>query len=108
MGNCQVLLRFFGIAAAAGMAALTGTAQAQSGGVGTVPAARQVFMRNVPNASAANLTAFRVIRRPRTGMSESTYQALKARAASPHGVPPPITMTGKPQPQPAPPPKPRK
>jgi hypothetical protein len=102
MGNCQGLLGFFGIAAAAGMAALIGTAQAQSGGVGTAPAARQVFMRDVPNASAANLTAFRAIRRPRTGMSESTYQALKAQAASPHGVPLPITMTGKPQPQPAP------
>jgi hypothetical protein len=100
MGNCQGLLRFFGIAAAAGMAALTGTAQAQSGGVGTVPAARQVFMRDVPNASPR---PFRV--HPlRTGMSESTYQALKAQAASPHGVPLPITMTGKPQPQPAPPP----
>ena len=102
MGNCQVLLRFFGIAAAAGMAALTGTAQAQSGGVGTAPAARQVFMRDVPNASPKGMAAFRVHPRPRTGMPESTYEALKAQAASPHGVPLPITMTGKPQPQPAP------
>lgn len=102
MGNCQALLRFFGIAAAAGMAALSGTAQAQSGGAGTAPAARQVFMRNVPNASAANVPAFRAIRRPRTGMSDSTYQALKAQAASPHGVALPVPMTGKPQPQPVP------
>lgn len=102
MGNCQALLRFFGIAAAAGMAALTGTAQAQSGGVGTAPAARQVFMRDVPNASPKGMAAFRVHPRPRTGMPQSTYQALKAQAASPHGVPLPITMTGKPRPQPAP------
>ena len=109
MGNCQALLRFFGIAAAAAMAALTGTAQVASGqaisaggGAGTAPAARQVFMRAVPNASAANLTAFRAIRRPLTGMPKSTYEALKAQAASPHGVALPITMTGKPQPQPAP------
>jgi hypothetical protein len=107
MGNCQGLLRFFGIAAAAAMAALTETAQVASGqaisgggGAGAASAASQVFMRDVPNASPR---PFRV--HPlRTGMSESTYQALKAQAASPHGVPLPITMTGKPQPQPAPPP----
>jgi hypothetical protein len=99
MGNSQALLRIFGIAAAAGMAAVTGTAQAASGGVGTAPAARQVFLRDVPNASAADLTAYRAIRRPRTGMPESTYEALKAQAASPHGVPMPVTMTGNPRPQ---------
>jgi hypothetical protein len=82
------------------MAALTGTAQAASGGVGKVPEARQVFMRDVPNFSATNSTAPRVIPRPRTGMPESTYQALKAQAASPHGVPLPVTLNGPPQPQP--------
>ena len=87
MGNYQALLRFFGIAAAAGMAALTGTAHAQSGGAFAAPAARQVFMRDVPNASPKSMAAFRVHPRPRTGMPESTYQALKAQAASPHGVP---------------------
>ena len=33
-------------------------------------------------------------------MPESTYQALKAQAASPHGVPLPVTLNGPPQPQP--------
>ncbi len=105
MGKCnsKALSRIFGIAAAAGMAALTGTAQAASGGVGTVAVARQVFMRDVPNVSATNPSAARTIPRPRTGMPESTYQALKAQAASPHGgVPLPVTMNGPSQTQPAP------
>ncbi len=103
MGNCQASLRFIGITAAAAIAALTGTAQAQSGAAGTAPAARQVFMRDVPLASATTATAVRAIRRPRTGIPESTYQALKAQAANPHGgVPLPVTMNGPPQPQPAP------
>ena len=98
--NCQALSQIFGIAAAVGMATLAGTAQAASGGVGKVPEARQVFMKDVPNFSATGPTAPRVIHRPLTAMPESTYQALKEQAASPHGVPLPVTLNGPPQPRP--------
>ena len=106
MGNCQALLRFFGIAAGAGMAALTGTAQTASGQANQGEAGRAWRQRRVRfyerRADRQPATAAFRATRGATGMPKSTYQALKAQAASPHGVPLPVTMTGKPQPQPAP------
>ena len=90
--------------AASAQSPSAGSAQPQASGqagVATVPAPKQVDLNAVPQAGAHEMTAPRVVPRPRTGLSDQQYQALKDEAArrrfdmrNVHPLPPPANPSG--------------
>ncbi len=90
--------------AASAQSPFAGSAQSQpsaQSGVVTAPAPKQVDLNAVPQAGAHEVTAPRVVPRPRTSLSDQQYQALKDEAArrrfdmrSVHPLPPPASPSG--------------